>query len=560
LTLPARVSTATDDAVTPVIAYGKLDPVTNDPMLVVVYSTDDGLFRIVSTDGGATWPDPVVDPPVHVDGTGSASINPSLAMSEDHEVLVYEEQEAIKIIIDGGTAINLSALHPEFLRNLTPSLSLSGSTAHVVWAAEVEEVIPEVSPYPVQHIKPVHKVVNLDAGSDDNVASFINVKYGRLETAQRPVIAAKYQESDPLPASIAWSVFDQTEGARLRYNDFRLNSTTNQFEWMRKSLESPFSNVHTYHPAIAADQGDAKYIVTRGDESPYRIQLCSIYIPPQLDDSKHIGDRETAISVLDLPSGQWQNRVLFGQPKQYDNIGLHIGTLDVGGIPAIGFDGSNDGPRISALSRTPKFLLQQDDIVTWQVQVSRLIGNIYDDTSNVRLDMYDPISQQVIASSAAALLPPDKIDSVMVFTLQLPPSHYPADSVTLSINIEGDAYDSGGRYYTAVHNIFCDEAMPKSHREVGRQIAPRPRQAAVQVFPQPAGNSLHVTLHETPSSDVQVYLHDRLGRRVLHRTVHSNADGFARFQLDISGLRSGVYILRTECNGRASGRTVSIVR
>jgi hypothetical protein len=111
------------DEVTPVIAYGKLDPVTNDPLLVVVYSTDDGLFRIVSTDGGATWPDPVVDPPVYVDGTGSASINPSLAMSEDHEVLVYEEQETIKLIIDGGAAINLSALHPEFLRNLTPSVS-----------------------------------------------------------------------------------------------------------------------------------------------------------------------------------------------------------------------------------------------------------------------------------------------------------------------------------------------------------------------------------------------------------------------------------------------------
>jgi hypothetical protein len=204
----------TDDAVTPVIAYGKLDPAPTDPLLAVVYATDYGLYRIVSTDGGATWPDPAV----HIAGTSSASINPSLAMSEDHEVLVYEEQEAIKLIIDGGTAINLSALHPEFLRNLTPSVSVSGSIEHVVWSAEVVEVIPEIGLEPVHHIKPVHKLLDLtQAPTKANVSNLINDVWNRrLEEAQRPVMAARDASTEDALGYLLWSVYDiSTQTVRL---------------------------------------------------------------------------------------------------------------------------------------------------------------------------------------------------------------------------------------------------------------------------------------------------------------------------------------------------------
>jgi hypothetical protein len=277
-------------------------------------------------------------------------------------------------------------------------------------------------------------------------------------------------------------------------------------------------------------------------------------------DSKHLGDRETGISVLDVPSAQWQNRVIFKQPKQYDNIGQHIGTLEIGGVPAIGFDGSHDGPQISSLTMTPKFLLQQGDLVTWEVQLSRLVGNIYNDTSGIRLDMYDPISQQTIGSTAMVLIPPDKQDSVVVFTMQLPPSHYPADSVQLSIHIEGDAYDSGNRYYTAVHNILCDDPIAKSYSGEVRQQKQSHSQPSVEVFPQPAGKSMQITMHEVPHSDVYIALYDNLGRRVLQRRAQSSAAGSVRLNLDVSALQSGVYILRTVANGMTSGRTVSIVR
>jgi hypothetical protein len=204
----------TDDAVTPVIAYGKLDPVTNDPMLAVVYATDYGLYRIVSTDGGATWPDPAV----HIAGTSSASINPSLAMSEDHEVLVYEEQETIKLIIDGGAAIDLSGLHPEFLRNLTPSVTLSGSTAHVVWAAEVYEKIEALDDELHHHIKPVHKVLYLtQVPTKANVSNLINDVWNRrLEEAQRPVMAARDASTEDALGYLLWSVYDiSTQTVRL---------------------------------------------------------------------------------------------------------------------------------------------------------------------------------------------------------------------------------------------------------------------------------------------------------------------------------------------------------
>jgi hypothetical protein len=207
----------TDDAVTPVIAYGKLDP-ANDPMLAVVYATDYGLYRIVSTDGGVTWPDPAVDPPVHIAGTSGASINPSLAMSANYEVLVYEEQEAIKIIIDGGAAVNLSALHPEFLRNLTPSVTLAGSTAHVVWAAEVYEKIEALDDELHHHIKPVHKVLDLtQVPTKANVSNLINDVWNRrLEEAQRPVMAARDVPTEDALGYLLWSVYDiSTQTVRL---------------------------------------------------------------------------------------------------------------------------------------------------------------------------------------------------------------------------------------------------------------------------------------------------------------------------------------------------------
>jgi hypothetical protein len=91
----------------------------------------------------------------------------------------------------------------------------------------VEEYITDPDLGLRKHIKPVHKVLDLLAGADDNVASYINVKYDdRLETAQRPVIAALQAGSNSYPGAMVWSVYDVEEGARLRYSEFSLSTAT----------------------------------------------------------------------------------------------------------------------------------------------------------------------------------------------------------------------------------------------------------------------------------------------------------------------------------------------
>jgi hypothetical protein len=553
-----------DDEVTPVIAWGRVLPGTPDTTLLkVVWCTDSGLYQMRSSDGGATWLDSSA---VHIAGTSSASINPSLAMSANYEVLVYEEQEAIKIIIDGGTAVNLSDLHPEFLRNLTPSVTLAGSTAHVVWAAEVKEKIPQLGPGEYHHIKPVHKVLDLtQVPTKANVSNLINDVWNRrLEEAQRPVMAVRDVPTEDGLGSLLWSVYDHGEGRRLRTNAFSYNAATEKYEWERNNPLTSYShftaNRPVYHPAIASDGSDIRYILTRAEEGLFAIRTAAL--PPPIPEwERHLGEKEVAISVLDAPTTAWQNRIVYKQPLLLDNQGQQLAVPDIAGIPYDGFDGSHDGPRIAELTMTPKLFLMAGDIVTWQIQVQRLPGNIYNDTSTVRLDMYDVVSQQIIESSVQILLPPDKLDSTFVLTVALPPSHYPGDTITVSVDVRGDAYDSGSRYYTAMQNIICvEEAMEKSPPREAPRTATAPGQPTLHVYPQPASGVLYLSMQAPPYTQAVVSMYDYLGRRVKRWTASVSGDGNLRLSTDISGLRSGVYECRVATEESTIRRIINIVR
>jgi hypothetical protein len=315
-----------------------------------------------------------------------------------------------------------------------------------------------------------------------------------------------------------------------------------------------------YHPAIASDGSDIRYILTRAEEGLFAIRTETLP-PPVHEWVRHIGDKEAAISVLDLGGGQWQNRAVFGRPAIFDYQGLQVGVTDIAGIPYHGFDGSHEGPRISALTMTPKLFLMADDFVTWQVRVQRLPGNIYNDTSTVRLDMYDVVSQQIIESSVQILLPPDKLDSTFVLTVALPPSHYPGDTITVSVDISGDAYDSGPRYYTVTQNIFCvEESLEKApYREVIRTET-APRQPNLRLYPQPASGTLHLSMQAPASTQAVISIHDLFGRCLRRLTTSVPGDGALRLSVDVSDLRSGVYECRVITEESTTRRMVNIVR
>jgi hypothetical protein len=541
----------TNDYVTPVVAWGRIDPTTSATLLKVVLCSDSGFIEAVSTDNGVSFPDTTI-----IAGTGSTSRNPSLAMSPDHEILVYEQDENIFAIINGATPVNLSALHPEFLRSMTPSVTVSGNTAHVVWTAEVFEYIPERL-REEKHIKPAHKLIDLTAGVDDNVATFLNTKYDRLEEARYPVIATKHAHGNEIEAVLMWSVFDIEDGARLRYVESALNPATGGYEWPPEGNESALSTQPTRHPAIAGDAGETRFIVTRGTAQPFRIH-CSTPAPLPID--PFVGEKEVLISVLDRFDNTWQNTVRIEDVEHTSQGGAPLRRAANAGVPFAGFDGSHDGPPLSFLSMSEEIFLHVQDTLSWTLHVHRMPTNRYGDTTRFRVDMYDALDSTVIASSTTLRIPSDKVDTTFTVALLLPSSHHPAAPVRISLDVDGAAYNHGLRYYTATKNVFMTAGMQKDANR-DRDAVPLVRASPeIAVYPQPAGTTLRLVQRLDPAAVATVTLHDCLGRLLRRASVQAGSDGLLSVEVDVADLRPGVYDCRITAGGRSSRRMVSIVR
>ncbi|MDX9760139.1 MAG: T9SS type A sorting domain-containing protein, partial [Bacteroidota bacterium] len=478
-------------------------------------------------------------------------------MSADHEILVYQQQDSIFAIINGAAPVNLTALHPGFLRSMTPSVTVSGNTAHVVWTSEVNEVVPQFVDDPLPHIKPAHKLIDLTAAVDDNVATFINVKYDRLEEARYPVIATKHTHDNENEAILMWSVFDIDDGARLRYAETAMNPATGEFEWPPEGTESALSLEPTHHPAIAGDAGETRFIVTRGTELPFRI-LCSAPEPLPID--PFVGEKEVLIGVLDRFDDSWQNAVRIEDVKHFSQGGAPLRRAANAGVPFAGFDGSHDGPPLSRLSMSEEILFDEHDALSWTIHVQRMPTNRYGDTTRFRVDMYDALDSTVITSSTSILIPPDKMDTTFSVDLLLPPSHYPATPVRLSLDVDGAAYNNGLRYYTATKNVFMTPGIQKRSSRERNSKPVAPATTDIEAYPQPAGTTLRLVHRLEASVRATVTLHDYLGRLLRRTSVQAGSDGLLRVELDVADLRPGVYDCRITAGDRSSRRMVSIVR
>ena len=81
-----------------------------------------------------------------------------------------------------------------------------------------------------------------------------------------------------------------------------------------------------------------------------------------------------------------------------------------------------------------------------------------------------------------------------------------------------------------------DIAIARYHTGINTSVAEIGAESNLSVFPNPAVNQLTVTSEKTLNN---VELLDALGRTVLTQTSNAN-----RFQLDLSQIPSGIYLLR----------------
>ncbi len=69
-----------------------------------------------------------------------------------------------------------------------------------------------------------------------------------------------------------------------------------------------------------------------------------------------------------------------------------------------------------------------------------------------------------------------------------------------------------------------------------------------EVYPNPAGNFVHININDTKSNDLKVQVYDILGKLVKTQPITERTT-----QLDIQNLKSGVYILKV---GNSSKRLI----
>jgi hypothetical protein len=74
-------------------------------------------------------------------------------------------------------------------------------------------------------------------------------------------------------------------------------------------------------------------------------------------------------------------------------------------------------------------------------------------------------------------------------------------------------------------------------------IAPHTTNAELALFPNPAGSFVQLAMKNAPSGMIFLQITDLNGRVVFSQKVN-HADGMLAMQLDVTGLSSGVYVVR----------------
>jgi hypothetical protein len=390
---------------------------------------------------------------------------------------------------------------------------------------------------------------------EPNVLTAVKSKYGHVEIAEAPVMAANETEFWTRGA-LVWSVNDSAGGgvgSRLRYSYVANNQETGKVEAAREAVESSLSGYSTFNPAVAGSNGQVSMLVTQQRDGFCRLPVGTL---PEPEGNIFEGDREVTIDVKDLGGAGWQNRILFHQPFVASG-GTLFKTADVAGIPDTGYDGTSDGPRIVELSKSTDFVVSEDDTVFWRIDVRRYATNCFSDTSVFQMRMYDAQSDSLIALGSAYLVPPSKNDTSMVMCMVLPADLYPMHEVTVALDVGGDAYDSGSRYYSSILFTSQDGSMAKQAVAGSNKRQDDKRIGTVTTSPQPAFNNVFVTLEYWRPGIVDAALFSILGKRLASKRIDVPESGSVETSFDTRSLSSGVYLIRL--TGAGQQRVIPII-
>ena len=455
------------DSPTPVIGYGYQQSIGGQmiPIAKIVFATSEGLKESISTDAGSHWSDPVIIP-----GTRETSVRPSLAMNDNHMVLVYEEGEDQDLYysVDGDTVRNLTFdfKNNGLSNNRYPSVTLNNDIVHIVWVADYTDRETGLKTQ-----RAVHTQWNANAMPSSVLKTLFDRKYnGRAEYSEVPVLAVHPSGTLDKGATIFWSVKDILPGARLRFNRYTQNPKTGLYTWqfdMEKDGESGLSGQTTRHPAITELANSTFFAVTRGNAAPYQIATSYTHVDANTGKGTISLDIATMTTNNPLDPRSLMN-VISEQPTLATGTQL-LGVLVNAGVPDSGFDGSAQGPGIRELLRSESVLLDMSQSISWDMRV------VFDstippaDTVFVIGRMLDASTGSVIASSDTIRRPIANRDSSFTLGFELPPSHWPQAEIAITVDVCNDPDSAPVRFLSVaayVHGRCSAEAGRRTELRV----------------------------------------------------------------------------------------------
>ena len=532
----------------PAISYGFVDPVTGNTAAKIVFASDNGLMECLSTDNGATWSAPALIP-----GSTPAASHPSIGMSQDHEVLVFRDLDPatglpdLFIRKDGGAVENLTNQWEALSAHHSPTISVSGDVAHIAWIAS------KVEPFmgtPIAHQKTATVSLDLSSSGISQVATFINRKYDRLEVNTSPAIAAVPTLGLEQAAAMIWTTTDENPGARMYMNVYRKNPLSGFYEWPPNGRESSLSTLTTMGPVIEAKDGNVRMVVTRGEESPYRLlgQLMADDLGPGT--IRWEGERTVEYLYRDIPSGAFVGAVHAEQPRVVHMQG-DPEVFDIAGPDPYGITSTY----VHDHSMTTAVLLDRYSAITWDLRLMRTAANLNQDTVEVVAHLFDVLSSLEVGSSTVARIPAACLDTAFTLGLELPPSLYPSALVTVNLEVRQGVFDAPtSAMAILVNNYGVDDTVSKA--AVRNQItATGVLSGGLSVSPQPVRTEAAITYDAEDAGGGRLRIFDYLGRCVHAADIVSLRPGPATYHLDTGALRAGSYlVILDHGNARSVGR------
>jgi hypothetical protein len=118
------------------------------------------------------------------------------------------------------------------------------------------------------------------------------------------------------------------------------------------------------------------------------------------------------------------------------------------------------------------------------------------------------------------------------------------DNVKVSLDVTGDAYDSGDRYYSSAIYLSQDAESPKVRGDRVNRGNSHADAVRIVVIPNPVKDFAQVVLKLWPEQSVTVNIYASNGKSIREGYYQVDIDGNLSFQLSTADLPSGVYCIK----------------